>query len=330
MDINFILERYRPGGGNRYTCPFCGQKKCFARYIDVQTGEYVDETCGKCDHENSCPVVHYPPREFFKDHPEFSRQNTWEPYMVNGKASVLSNVKKICINSTVLTTQTEFFDIRWAETAAKRASTFRSWFEGLPFDSERIQQVLADYYVGATQKDIISDGINYGPAAVFWMIDERQRVHDAKLMAYTCDGHRVPGWGNSMRSICEKTKVGPQLAATEKVLFGLHLVSRYPEKTSCIVESEKSALVCALRYPEYLWLATGGCSNLQASKLQPLMKRRLVIDPDSGEYTKWLERMKDSGHTQYTVVDMLEDYEPNTDIADVILGKGKIKSSKIS
>lgn len=320
MDINFILERYRPGGGNRYTCPFCGQKKCFARYIDVQTGEYVDETCGKCDHENSCPVVHYPPREFFKDHPECSRQNSWEPYVANGRKSVLSNAKKPAPYLPVDVAQTDFFDPHWAEMAAGRKSTFRTWFESLPFAPELIQQVLADYYVGATQRDTVTAGINYGPAAVFWMIDEQQRVHDAKLIAYTRDGHRVQGWGNSMRSICEKAKTGPQLAQTEKVLFGLHLTTRYPEKTIGIVESEKSALVCALKYPEYLWLATGGCGNLQASKLRPLMDRRLVIYPDSGEFQKWTKCMADSGHRQYTVVEMLEDFKPNTDIADVILG----------
>lgn len=323
MDIKFILERYRPGGGNRYTCPFCGRKKCFARYINVQNGEYVDETCGKCDHENSCPVVHYPPREFFRDHPECSRQNTWEPNMVNGQKMVLCDAKKPASYFPVAVAQTEFFDIHWLEVAAERKSTFRTWFESLPFDRELIQQVLADYYVGATQNDTIVNGLNYGPAAIFWMIDEKQRVHDAKLIAYTCDGHRVEGWGNSMRSICEKAKVGPQLEQTEKVLFGLHLITRYPEKTICIVESEKTALVCALRYPEYIWLATGGCSNLQSSKLLPVMDRPLVIFPDSGEYQKWTKRTENSGHKQYTVVKMLEDYEPNTDIADVILGIAK-------
>lgn len=326
MGIKFILERYRLGGGNRYTCPFCGRKKCFTRYINVQTGEYVDETCGKCDHENSCPVVNYPPREFFKDHPECDKQETWEPYVVNGKSSVLSNVKNPIPYLPVAVEQTEFFDIHWAEIAAGRKSAFRTWFESLPYDSELIQQVLADYYVGATLKDAITAGYNYGPAAVFWMIDEQQRVHDAKLIAYTFDGHRVQGWGNSMRSICEKAKVGPQLAHTEKVLFGLHLISHYTEKTICIVESEKSALVCALRYPEYLWLATGGCGNLQSAKLRPLMDRRIVVYPDSGEYDKWAKCMEDSGHKQYTVVKMLEAYVPNTDIADVILGIAQKKN----
>lgn len=323
MDINFILERYRPGGGNRYTCPFCGRKKCFARYIDVQTGDYVDETCGKCDHENSCPVVHYPPREFFKDHPERSRQNTWEPYVVNGKNAVLCNAKTPSPYLPVAVAQTEFFDIHWAEVAAERRSTFRTWFESLPFDRELIQKVFAEYYVGATQKEIIISGINYGPAAVFWMIDEQQRVHDAKLIAYQINGLRVEGWGNSMRSICKKTGKGPQLDETEKVLFGLHLLPKYPDKAVCIVESEKTALICACHYPKFLWLATGGCGNLQTSKLKPLLNRRVIVYPDSGECSKWKERMAESGHQNYKVMEFIDEYEPNTDIADVLLNVAK-------
>ncbi len=215
--------------------------------------------------------------------------------------------------------QTEFFPMEWAERAVGRESTFSRWFMQLPFDDALKRKVLEEYYVGATEKDIVVGGQNRGKAAVFWMIDEQMRVHDAKLIAYNPDGHRVEGWGNSMRSICEKRKRGPQLEQTEKVLFGLHLIDRYPEKTIYIVESEKSALICACRYPEHLWLATGGCGNLQASKLKPLMNRKIVVCPDSGEYRKWCEKMKESGHQQYDVLDVFEAYPPNTDIADVIL-----------
>lgn len=37
----FVLERYRSGGSNRYVCPQCGRKKCFTRYVDLETGKYV-------------------------------------------------------------------------------------------------------------------------------------------------------------------------------------------------------------------------------------------------------------------------------------------------
>lgn len=315
----FVLERYRSGGANRYTCPFCGQKKCFTRYINVDTGEYVHETCGKCNHENSCPTVHYPPREYFRDHPEAERHDTRSGFL---GANAGKGRQTYVLPAP---TQTEFFPHEWAEEACQRQSTFRKWFESLPFEGERIRQVLSEYLVGATERYTVVEGVNVGPAAVFWMIDEQQRVHDAKLIAYTADGHRVQGWGNSMRAICEKAKRGPQLLQTEKVLFGLHLLPRYPDKTVFIVESEKSALVCACRYPQHLWLATGGCGNLQGAKLRPLTERRIVVVPDSGAYDKWSERMKQSGHRHYHVVDFLEQYEPNTDIADIILGQAKKK-----
>lgn len=321
-EIQFILERYRSGGANRYACPQCGRHKCFTRYVDIETGEYVADECGKCDHESSCGY-HYPPRDFFRDHPGQGGQKAWERPLVNGHVAVLGHPKASYIPTEFV--QTEFFPTSWVEASQNRRSTFRTWFENLPFDAERIRRVMMDYRVGGTNYDVFVDYINRGPAVVFWMIDEQQRVHDAKLMAYSCDGHRVQGWGNSMRAICEKSKMGPQLQQTEKVLFGLHLLPCNPDKTVCVVESEKSALVCACRYPEYLWLATGGCGNLNASKLRPLMDRKLVIYPDSGEYDKWLARMKDSGHKHYAIVDFMEQYEANTDIADVILGVAKRK-----
>lgn len=320
-EIQFILERYRSGGANRYTCPKCNKRKSFTRYVDVRTGEYVADDCGKCNHESSCGY-HYPPREYFRDHPQVSNDHAWQKSSINSKP-VLAKAQRL--NMPGNEEQTEFFDFDWVEESVRRKSTFRTWFESLPFDETRKQEVLAEYYVGGTSNDIIVEGLNYGPAAIFWMIDEQQRVHDAKLIAYTCDGHRVQNWGNSMRSICEKTKVGPQLSHTDKVLFGLHLLNRYPDKTVGIVESEKSALICACRFPQYLWLATGGCGNLNAQKIKPLMNRKVIVFPDSGEYGKWHERMKESGHKQFHVVQLLEDYLPNTDIADIILGVAKKK-----
>lgn len=318
----FIL----PKKGVKHTCPYCGSKKSFRRYVDATTGLELADNCGICDHKNRCGA-NYPPRELFRDNPQL------KDALLHHDESLDSpniNMRKALRSISPITNaeqpQTEFFPHSWAEKAAGRESTFSRWFMQLPFLDEVKRQVLAEYYVGATEKDIVVEGQNRGKAAVFWMIDEQQRVHDAKLIAYNPDGHRVQGWGNSMRSICEKRKKGPQLEQTEKVLFGLHLIDRYPEKTVCIVESEKSALICACQYPEHLWLATGGCGNLQASKLQPLMNRRIVVYPDSGEYRKWCERMKESGHRQYCVVDHIEAYEPNTDIADIILGTAKKKA----
>lgn len=302
-------------GSRKQTCPHCGRQKCFKPYINNETGEMLHEAVGRCDHEQSCQY-HYTPHDYFADHPEARDQEkdgkTRPKPVVQIKAPVMKEYQ-----------QTEFFPLSWAEAAVKRDGTFTRWFLSLPFPDTIKQRVLVEYYVGATANDICLNHVNYGPAAVFWMIDEQQRVHDAKLIAYQINGHRVEGWGNSMRSICKKTGKGPQLDETEKVLFGLHLLPKYPDKAVCIVESEKTALICACQYPKFLWLATGGCGNLQTSKLKPLLNRRVIVYPDSGECSKWKERMAESGHQNYTVMEFIDEYEPNTDIADVLLNVAK-------
>lgn len=205
--IKFILERYKAGGSNRFVCPQCGRKKCFTRYVDADTGEYLDENCGKCDHTASCGY-HYPPREFFRDHPDRMHGKAYQPEYINGKPLVgmgrrWQEDKKWQRDASKCQTaerpmaskppQTEFFPLSWAEEGTDRSSTFRNWFERLPFVPELIHQVLLEYFVGGTSYDIVVRGINYGKAVIFWQIDEQLQVHDAKLMAYQKDGHRVSG-----------------------------------------------------------------------------------------------------------------------------------------
>lgn len=314
-DSRYILERYRQGGRNRYECPGCHKHRCFTRYIDTETGDYLADDCGRCDHEASCGY-HYPPRDFFADHPELRPMPNHE--RIGGSVAVLSRpaVRRHVANAVPV--QKVFYPLAWAEQAMLRPCTFTAWLRSLPLDRQRVEDVLALYYVGGTREHYYADGIDCGPAVVFWQIDEMQRPHDAKMMAYGPDGRRKgnPNW---LRSICAKAGRGPMLDATDKVLFGLHLLPLYADTPVGIVESEKTALLCAVRYPQMLWLATGGCGNLQAEKLRPLMDRRLVIFPDSGKYADWSARMRQSGHRNYQVYSRMEVYPPNTDIADLLV-----------
>lgn len=304
-------------GGRKLTCPNCDRPRCFKPYICNETGEVLNPKVGRCDHEQSCKY-HYTPHDFFSDHPEAADR----PWQHTGQRVVTpKNVQQAALSYV----QQVFFDDSWPKKAAARPCTFKDWMKTLGYESSIIDRVLADYLVGGTAQSIMVDGVNYGPAAIFWMIDEEMHVHDAKLIAYQSDGHRVQGWANTMRSICIKSGIGPQLEQTEKVFFGLHLLHANPKKVVCIVESEKTALVCACRYPQFLWMATGGCGNLNAQKLKPLMSRRLVIYPDSGEYDKWEKIMRLSGHQDYRLVDFVEQYEPNTDIADILLNSARLK-----
>ena len=50
-----------------------------------------------------------------------------------------------------------------------------------------------------------------------------------------------------------------------------------------MVEAEKTAVIMSEVKPEYLWLATGGKTELNVAKLKPLASRRVILFPDTDE-----------------------------------------------
>ena len=64
----FTLERYR-GISTRYTCPQCGRKHTFTRYIDTENNNnYISDNVGKCNRLDKCGY-HYTPKQYFTDNP---------------------------------------------------------------------------------------------------------------------------------------------------------------------------------------------------------------------------------------------------------------------
>ena len=65
----YQLERYR-GRSTRYTCPQCGRKYTFTRYIDTENYNiYISDNVGKCNHLDKCGY-HYTPKRYFTDNPQ--------------------------------------------------------------------------------------------------------------------------------------------------------------------------------------------------------------------------------------------------------------------
>ena len=76
-------------------------------------------------------------------------------------------------------------------------------------------------------------------------------------------------------------------------LFGEHLLHNDPiNNVVAIVESEKSALLGSLVYPQYTWLATGGKCNLTPYKTSVLVNRTVILFPDVDAYDEWKERSR--------------------------------------
>ena len=64
------------------------------------------------------------------------------------------------------------------------------------------------------------------------------------------------------------------------------------EPVICIVESEKTAVICSEHFPDCIWMACGGLSNISCEKLKPLMDlgRRIQLFPDKDGIKAWREK----------------------------------------
>lgn len=73
-------------------------------------------------------------------------------------------------------------------------------------------------------------------------------------------------------------------------LYGLHLLRLDQRRPVAVVESEKSAILAAWYFREYLWMATGSLSTLTAERLLPLKGREIVLFPDGGAFEIWQQK----------------------------------------
>jgi DNA primase len=77
----------------------------------------------------------------------------------------------------------------------------------------------------------------------------------------------------------------------------MHLLNRYPKAVINVVESEKTAIICAIAYGAMdmnLWMACGGKTMLSNERMEPLFaqKRQIVLWPDTDGLDEWAEWIK--------------------------------------
>ena len=122
------------------------------------------------------------------------------------------------------------------------------WMAGI-FGKEQVRDVWAKYHV-------TTDGEGL---AVFWYTNSDGKICYDKRIKYKYDGHRDKTFGGTRKYL---TKDGYM----ERPMFGAHLVysgNDDSNKEVCVVESEKSALILSLTFPDKTFLATGGKNNLR-------------------------------------------------------------------
>lgn len=305
--IEFRLQKYN-GRKSRYECPQCHDSHSFTRYVD-SNGNFINAIVGRCDHESSCGY-HYTPRQFFVDNPHLNDFGKMK------HSSELIKPRK----KTTLDTIPETF-LKQSQNAESDLMDYLCSV----FGSESAMPLVDLYHLGATQqRDII-----------YWQIDINGKTRTGKVMKYDKkSGHRVKnGSGvNWIHAILKKRGELPDDWQLTQCLFGEHLLSLKGNENRLvvIVESEKTALIGAIVYPEQIWLATGGKSQLSIDKMMVLKGRRVIMFPDVDGYDEWSKRA-----TQFTfcktivISNLLEEHATpqqridKIDIADWIIAQNQ-------
>ncbi|MDL2304405.1 DUF6371 domain-containing protein [Bacteroides sp. OttesenSCG-928-D19] len=296
------LEKYT-NRASRHQCPACKDAHSFAYYIDG-TGNVISKNVGRCNHESSCGY-HYTPKQYYIDNPE------------DNKEFVPSNKKK---SPHKPQQEIGYIPSRYVEQSASFNSSFVHFLCGLfdkySLESPTIEKIAQEYALGATK-----DG-----SVIFWQIDKLGRTRTGKIMKYNPDtGRRIKDAGgiNWVHSIMKKQNLLPDNYNLVQCLFGEYLLKIYPDKVVALVESEKSALIASGVFPEYVWLATGGKSQLSIDKLKVLQGRTVIMFPDVDAYEHWSLKAKELQQIFKVIVsDILEknatekDRENKIDIAD--------------
>jgi hypothetical protein len=222
----------------------------------------------------------------------------------------------------------------------RRDSTFHRWLRSLPWSSDaaaRLDVVIDEYHVGATKQGFV----------VFWQIDETgDGVRTGHCMRYHEDGHRCKergynvDWIDAMLKretlhtpegdVPRYSQYQEDKVECRKTLFGMHLLDKYPNAEVHIVESEKTALICAIYFgnsAKDVWMACAGKWNLTEERLAPIIKRRrqIALHPDKDGREEWQTIMERIGYSRAYIKDALmrlywtEADGPKADDADIIL-----------
>lgn len=299
----YKLKKY---SGHKDICPSCGQRS-FTPYVDDE-GNILNVNVGRCDRESKCGY-HCTPKQYFAEHPDINRED-WrdsKPRYIN-----FDEIKKeLCFISMSLIDRS---------ISGVKDSSLQEFFKThmQKADSDLLDWSAEEYKVGVTK-----DG-----ATIFPQIDVEGRCRTAKIMCYsTTTGHRVKDYTGAIDWIHSRMKKSGDLPTDWKLtqcLFGEHLLTKHPEQPVAVVESEKTAVICSAFIPNYVWVATGGKSQLNA-RLNVLKGRKVIVFPDSDGYEEWNTKIKEFGSLDIIVSDLLElnatkeQRKRQIDIADIVI-----------
>ena len=293
-DYRYIFEPYK-GMKSRYTCPECNNRIVFARYIDATTGEHLPEQYGKCERADKCGY-HLSPY-----HDGYS-QRVWE----SEKGEYKANWKQSTPQPQQPAKPVSFIQVEQFKRSLQsyEANNFVKYLIQL-FGNEITNQLISKYFIGTSK--------HWPGATIFWQIDIEEKIRTGKIMLYSpATGKRIKEPFNHIAWVHKALKQ-PEFELRQ-CFFGEHLL-KGNTKPVAITESEKTAIIASVYFPQFVWIAAGNKDGLNAEKCKVLRGRQVVLYPDlstpkAGKATafeKWSEKANEfSNIAKFTVNNLLE------------------------
>lgn len=322
------MWKYSLNSRIKFECPICRTFNKFVKYVDNETGEYINSNYGKCDREDKCGY-HLKPEN---------------NYIIGKEDCFFKTPDKNLLNSDSLNNEIylkEYHNITNLTPYRKNIL-----LNGLVhrFGKERVLKVFNEYKLGT-----FYDGSIIYP---YYISNE---LKTGKIMSYKDNLHRdkdkPPKWLHSWKKvitpinfdkdewtetfnplydwdyydfICNPDEYSedgqPKPKNITIPLFGWDLIEKYPDKNICLVESEKTSIICSILFPEFVWCSTGGKGYLQPYKFPFNSGKNWLLFPDlgqnnsSGLTTKdyWINQIKKVKNT-YEIFDFYPEFIPPID-----------------
>lgn len=306
-DFKYVLDN----SSKKHICPACGKKR-LVRYIDASIGEYLPEIYGRCDREINCGYFLNPYTDGYKKDEQVQNSNlkfrTYKP-----------NVYIPDKNTTAEETSYIPYNIFKQSRTAYDKNNFILFLISL-FDTETVIQLISRYHLGTSS--------HWSGASVFWQIDGKGRIRTGKIMLYNPEiGRRIKEPFNHISWAHKALKL--ENYNLQQCFFGEHLLASDINSPVAIVESEKTALIASVYFPEFIWLAVGSLTNLSAAKCKCLHDRKVFLFPDLNCFEKWSAKAAEISlqlpEVYFVISDLLEneaaasDRTAGFDLADYLI-----------
>jgi hypothetical protein len=259
--------------------------------MDTVTGDVMPEEFGYCDHINSC--------RYFK-YPNFGESRIFQ---INQPPPP---PPQVFIDKDIVMKSMTWYD--------KNPFT-RSILEKFGDDAE---PVLESYFIGTTKK----------LGTIFWTINSDMVTTSGKVITYI-------GLDSETKLAPYRNKETFPYYPYKKedgyypCFFGQHLVKK--DSVLWLVESEKTAILCSIKWPEYVWISGGGANGVTSAKVKSLkdsgFEGIVNIMPDAdvagrGRAGKMVSNFDTYGF-KCIVHDIGEEFVDGEDYGDLILMERK-------